>query len=87
MAEALAIAALEACDAVIIDVGLPDGTGHELMASIRQRHNWPGIAISGYGAEEDRRRSLRAGFVVHLIKPVDRTQLRHALATIAGSRC
>ena len=83
MAEALAAAAANTVDFVISDLGLPDGTGVELMSKLRERHGLIGIALSGYGMDEDIERSRQAGFVAHLIKPVDFHQLERTLAGIA----
>jgi PAS domain S-box-containing protein len=73
-------------DAVISDLGLPDGTGFELMKFLRDTHGLRGIALSGYGTDEDLRRSQDAGFVAHLVKPVDMVELRRALSTLAPAR-
>lgn len=73
-------------DIVISDLGLPDGTGFELMQELHNKHGLRGIALSGYGMEEDRRRSRDAGFVAHLIKPVDFEQLRQAVNELAVNR-
>lgn len=81
VASALAAAASEAkFDLVISDLGLPDGTGNGLMEQLRARYQLRGIALTGYGMEEDLERSRLSGFVSHLIKPVDFSQLRRALA-------
>jgi two-component system, chemotaxis family, CheB/CheR fusion protein len=59
-------------DLVISDLGLPDRSGFELMKELRRREETlKGIALSGYGREEDVRRSKEAGFVEHITKPVD----------------
>jgi len=59
-------------DLLISDLGLPDRSGIELMHELRRRsNNIKGIALSGYGREEDLRRSREAGYSVHLTKPVD----------------
>ena len=60
--EARLAAAGQYFDAVISDLGLPDGTGIELMKDLRERHGLRGIVLSGYGMEEDLRRSQEAGF-------------------------
>ena len=61
-------------DVVLLDIGMPDIDGHEVCARIRSQA-WGGsmvlIAVSGWGQEGDRRRSARAGFNMHLVKPVD----------------
>ena len=66
-------------DAVVSDIGLPDRSGYELMALAKERHQLKGIALSGFGMEEDVRRSLAAGFEHHLTKPVDFRNLRAVL--------
>jgi DNA-binding response OmpR family regulator len=58
-------------DLVISDIELPDGTGMELMRELSAEHGLPGIAMSGFGSEEDVRFSREAGFAVHLTKPID----------------
>jgi two-component system CheB/CheR fusion protein len=71
---ALAAAAQESGDAIdllISDLGLPDGSGMDLMRELGRRYGLRGIALSGYGTEEDVRRSLEAGFARHLTKPVN----------------
>jgi signal transduction histidine kinase len=81
-AEARAAAAETTFDAVISDLGLPDGTGTDLMAALRDRHGLRGVALSGYGMEEDIARALQAGFAAHLVKPVDFRQLCYALGRL-----
>ncbi len=79
VASALQLADRDRFDAVISDLGLPDGTGFELMEKLRAAHGLCGIALSGYGMDEDLRRSREAGFAAHLIKPIDFAQLERAL--------
>ena len=79
LAEARAAAARETFVLVISDLGLPDGTGFELMQEFHDTYGLRGIALSGYGTNEDVRRSEAAGFVTHLLKPVDFNDLRRAL--------
>jgi CheY-like chemotaxis protein len=70
-------------DLLISDLGLPDRSGIELMKELRQRrHSLKGIALSGYGQEEDMRRSKEAGFAVHLVKPVDAGLLLETIGSI-----
>jgi CheY-like chemotaxis protein len=83
--EALDVAAREVVDLVVSDLGLPDGTGHELMSTVATRHRLPGIALSGYGMEEDLRRSREAGFLEHLTKPVDLGRLDQAIRRAVGT--
>jgi CheY-like chemotaxis protein len=72
--EALAIAAGQHLDVVLLDIGLPDMSGHELARRLRAEPagtDMQLIAITGWGQEDDRRRSREAGFDEHLTKPVD----------------
>lgn len=82
---ALAAATEGTFDLVISDLGLPDGTGNELMEILRARYSLRGIALSGYGMEEDVTRSRQAGFAAHLTKPVDFRQLQRALHEVINS--
>ncbi len=79
LASARKLAGSESFDAVISDLGLPDGTGYELMETLRAAHGLRGIALSGYGMDDDLRRSEEAGFSAHLTKPIDFAQLERAL--------
>jgi len=61
-------------DAFLIDLGLPDVHGHELVKQLRRNQRTAGaymIAVSGYGQSRDIQESLAAGFDKHLVKPVD----------------
>jgi PAS domain S-box-containing protein len=82
-AEALELAAAETFDLVISDVGLPDATGYDLMRQVRQRYPIAGIAMTGYGMEDDVRKSREAGFVEHLVKPVTLKMLEQALRRVS----
>ena len=62
----------------VLDLGLPDGSGLELLTELRATYPhrpFHAIALSGYGMEEDMRKSREAGFVEHVIKPVNVSQL------------
>jgi PAS domain S-box-containing protein len=81
VAEALAHATARSFDFIVSDVGLPDGDGYQLMAEIRKIHpTQRGIALSGYGMEDDLQRSHAGGFATHLVKPVSITSLERALS-------
>jgi CheY-like chemotaxis protein len=68
---------------VISDIGLPDGDGYTLMTELRlAQPDLIGIAISGYGMEEDLYRSRAVGFATHLIKPIQIGDLERVLADI-----
>ena len=81
MAEARAIAGRQQFELVLSDLGLPDGDGRVLMRELREAYGQGirGIAISGYGMPEDVKRSIEAGFCVHLTKPVEIDALEMAL--------
>ncbi len=72
-------------DLLISDIGLPDGNGYELMAEFRERLGLRGIALTGYGMEEDVARSREAGFLHHLTKPVRMQALDAALAALSAT--
>jgi CheY-like chemotaxis protein len=55
----------------IVDVGLPDGDGCELMTTLRSDHGLGGVALTGNGMEDDVKRCRRAGFDHHFLKPID----------------
>ena len=71
---ALARAEDEHFDVFVLDIGLPEIDGHELARRLRER---PGntasmfIALTGYGTDEDKRRSAAAGFNYHFVKPLN----------------
>jgi CheY-like chemotaxis protein len=70
-------------DVIVSDLSLPDGSGTELMRRLRARGQAvPGIALSGYGQEQDVRKSLQAGFAAHLLKPVDISQINKTIAAV-----
>lgn len=73
-------------DLLVSDIGLPDGSGLQLMPKfIEVAGDRPigGIALSGFGMPEDLERSFSAGFHEHLIKPVDFALLRKALVRVS----
>ena len=71
-------------DLVISDLGLPDGTGLDLMRELGGRYGLRGIALSGYGMDEDIQRSRDAGFAPHLTKPVTLQMLQEAILQATG---
>jgi signal transduction histidine kinase/CheY-like chemotaxis protein len=80
---ALEAAEEEPFDVLISDVGLPDGSGRELMSLLRARGLRKGIALSGYGMDADVRKSKDAGFLEHLTKPIDFQKLLAAIERIS----
>ena len=83
---ALQLATAEPFDIVVSDLGLPDGTGYDLMRQLRDRHGVKGIALSGYGMEADQRHSREVGFLDHVVKPVNANQLLAVIQRILGSK-
>jgi len=69
---------------LISDLGLPDGSGHDLMRDLASRGSMPGIALSGYGMKNDILDSMAAGFSRHITKPVDWQELKIAIQKIAA---
>lgn len=84
VAGALKLATEQSFDAIISDIGLPDGTGFELMEEMRARYAIPGIAMSGYGMEEDICKARAAGFSEHLVKPVNIAKLEQTIRQVVA---
>jgi PAS domain S-box-containing protein len=82
--QALEAAGKEHFDLLVSDIGLPDGSGIELMRRLGQEQQIKGIALSGFGQEDDLRRSKEAGFVEHLVKPVNFDLLHDVIQKVAG---
>ncbi|MDB5173463.1 MAG: domain S-box [Phycisphaerales bacterium] len=80
---ALEAAALEEFDLLISDVGLPDGTGLELMKELLTRRPIKGIALTGYGMESDIQQTHEAGFQRHLTKPINFIDLQEIIQEMA----
>ena len=85
MHSALDTAERDHFDLIISDVGLPDGNGTELMKRLRVASRIRGIAISGFGSNADREKSLAAGFSEHLVKPITMERLEAAIQTVFTS--
>ena len=64
---------------LISDVGLPDGSGYDLMAEFKKKFGANGIALTGLEKEEDMAKSRASGFTTHLTKPVHTELLETAL--------
>jgi signal transduction histidine kinase/response regulator RpfG family c-di-GMP phosphodiesterase len=72
---ALEAAAQEKFDVLVSDIGLPDGSGIDLMEKLSVDHPIFGIALTGFGMEDDLRKSHEVGFNHHLVKPIDLNRL------------
>ncbi len=77
-------------DVILLDIGLPRLNGYEAARKIREQQRQPGrpflVALTGWGQDEDRRRSEEAGFDAHLVKPVDETALGNLLADLGARK-
>jgi CheY-like chemotaxis protein len=83
VANAVELARHEPFDVLVSDLTLPDGSGLDLMRDLRSDGGaLKGIALSGYGDEEDVQRSLAAGFSEHLTKPLEADDLHAAIQRV-----
>ena len=76
---ALAAAAREQFDLLISDIGLPDGSGLDLMRLLIKDRPIKGIALSGYASDDDVRQCREAGFAIHITKPIDFAKLEKVI--------
>jgi len=70
-------------DVIVSDLGLPDGSGFELVQQLSAERPVRAIALSGYGTARDVEHSRQAGFARHLTKPVDPDALVRAIEEVA----
>jgi len=83
--EAVEVAAKNRPDVILLDIGLPKLNGYDACRRIREQQwakNIAVIALTGWGQDEDRRKSSEAGFSGHMVKPVDHAALMKLLATL-----
>jgi PAS domain S-box-containing protein len=85
-AAALELAGKEPFDVIISDIGLPDASGYELMKEIKARYPMQGIAMSGYGMDEDLQKSRDAGFSDHIVKPASVAQLERSIRRLRNRK-
>jgi signal transduction histidine kinase/CheY-like chemotaxis protein len=88
-AEALAIIERRSPDLLVSDIGMPDADGYELLRGVRRLERerggrLPAIALTALARSEDRTRALRAGFLVHIAKPVEPAELVATVASVTG---
>jgi PAS domain S-box-containing protein len=79
VAAATSAARQDGFDLIISDLGLPDGSGLDVMRQLRDRYTGRAIALTGYGMDADIAASREAGFAAHLTKPVDVQALESAI--------
>ncbi|PYK32435.1 MAG: hypothetical protein DME58_05830 [Verrucomicrobia bacterium] len=72
-------------DLLISDIGLPDRSGYELMRELRLNKRLPGIALSGFGSEQDVNQAREAGFAEHLTKPINFERLEKTIQSLLSS--
>jgi CheY-like chemotaxis protein len=72
----------EEFDLVISDIGLPDRSGYELMQELSATKGLRGIALSGFGMENDVNRARAAGFSEHLTKPINFDRLEESIQNL-----
>jgi CheY-like chemotaxis protein len=70
---------------IILDIGLPDMDGYEVARILQAQKNFSSalIALTGYGQPGDKERALKAGFRLHLTKPVSLKEIEAALRKIS----
>jgi len=73
-------------DILLCDLGLPDGTGIDVITYLRKTRETPAIALSGFGMEEDLARCINAGFDMHITKPVNVRQLELSINKLIESK-
>jgi signal transduction histidine kinase len=69
-------------DLLISDIGLPDRSGYDLMREVRLNKSLPGIALSGFGTEQDVNQARAAGFSEHLTKPINFERLERTIQNL-----
>jgi len=72
----------EEFDLLISDIGLPDRSGYDLMREVRLNKDLPGIALSGFGSEQDINLAREAGFAEHLTKPINFERLEKTIQSL-----
>jgi CheY-like chemotaxis protein len=87
--DALLLMESEKPNVLVSDIGMPDIDGYELLKRVRTLEQSrggriPAIALTAFARSEDRTRALRAGFLVHISKPVEPSELVATVASVAG---
>lgn len=82
--EARALSSGKTFDLLVSDIALPDATGCELLKELNAKYGLRGIAMSGFGSDADLAQSKEAGFLEHLVKPIDATALDGAIQRLVA---
>ena len=82
-AEALALAAAGHYDCVVSDLGLPDGSGHDLMRTLQRLYGLRGIAVSAFDTADCIAKTFASGFSRHFVKPIDIGRVQQALSELS----
>jgi CheY-like chemotaxis protein len=82
---ALELARAHTFDLLVSDLGLPDASGIELMAQLKKLRPIVGIAITGFGREEDVKRCKEVGFVEHMTKPINIPKLEETIKRLTSA--
>lgn len=85
---ALAVIKSFAPGTILLDIGMPGMDGHEVARRIRQDPDFAGIrliALTGWGTEDERRRTRQSGFDDHWVKPVEPERLRELVRSFTAS--
>jgi signal transduction histidine kinase/ActR/RegA family two-component response regulator len=93
-AEALALLDRTTFDALILDIAMPDEDGYTVLKKVRaleaerdaEAGHIPAVALTAYGRSEDRLRTLQAGFLLHVAKPVELPELVMVIASLTRNR-
>jgi CheY-like chemotaxis protein len=70
-------------DLLVSDISLPDATGCELLTELHAKYGLRGIAMSGFGSDTELSQTKEAGFLEHLVKPIDAKTLDAAIQRVA----
>jgi signal transduction histidine kinase/CheY-like chemotaxis protein len=83
--EARSLSSEKTFDLLVSDIALPDATGCQLLKELGAKHRLCGIAMSGFGSDADVAQSRAAGFLEHLVKPIDAPALDAAIQRAVGN--
>jgi CheY-like chemotaxis protein len=82
--EARALSSGMTFDLLVSDIALPDATGCELLKELNIKYGLRGVAMTGFGSDADLAQTREAGFLEHLVKPIDVTTLDAAIQRLVA---